>query len=337
VAAAVAAAVMIPPGAQAESELTVYGHVHNALVSKSYEDPKTDTTVDIDTLASRFGFKANSDLGNGLTGIAHLEIGVNSDKAGANTKTTEIKDGDDKTVKIVDRGGNTSTRLGYVGLSGGFGTVTVGSQNAAFKGSLHMDQSIWEGGIGGTTGSRHSNTIKYANSVGPLSLQVDLKSNDSDNNIQGPAGDGGAIGLKAAVADGIELGLAAEMNEDAGMDNDWIGVSGKVTVGQFFGALGWTNNEETDADGKTTTDIDYTQFWAGADVAPGTSVVFGYGQKDDGKENSPTPSATTFGVFHDMGGGLAVWYEGQVNDDDDDKNFRKGYESIHRVGLRYIF
>jgi len=306
---------MIPLGAQAESELTVYGHVHNALVSKSYENPETDTTVDIDSLASRFGFRANSDLGNGLTGHAHLEIGVNADQ----------------------KDSGTNTRLGYVGLSGGFGKVTVGSQNAAFKGSLHMDQSIWEGGIGGTTGSRHSNTIKYANSVGPLSLQVDLKANDSDTNIQGPKGDGGAIGLKAALTDGIELGLAAEMNEDAGMDNDWIGVSGKVTVGQFFGALGWTNNEETDANGKTTTDIDYTQFWAGADVAPGTSVVFGYGQEDDGKENSPTPSATTFGVFHDMGGGLSVWYEGQVNDDDDDKNIKESYESIHRVGLRYIF
>ena len=67
---------------------------------------------------------------------------------------------------------------------------------------------------------------------------------------------------------------------------------------------------------------------------------FGYGQKDNGKEDSPTPTATTFGRYsHDLGGGLAIWYEGQVNDDDDDANnddeFK--YESIHRVGLRYIF
>jgi len=315
VTAAVAAAVMIPPGAQAESELTVYGHVHNALVSKSYEQPDVDSTTDIDSLGSRFGFKANSDLGNGLTGIAHLEIQVAADQST----------------------GNNTTRLGYVGMSGGFGTVTVGSQNAAFKGSLHMDQSIWEGGIGGTTGSRHSNTIKYANSVGPLSLQIDLKANDSDTSIQGPKGNGGAIGLKAALTDGIELGLAAEMNEDAGMDNDWIGVSGKVTIGQFFGALGWTNNETTHANGKTDKDVDYTQLWLGANVAPNTSVHFGYGQEDDGVDNSPTPSATTFGVFHNLGGGLAVWYEGQVNDDDDDKSLMEGYESIHRVGLRYIF
>ncbi len=304
---------MMPIGAQAESELTVYGHVHNALVSKSYEGDKESTT-DIDSLGSRFGFKANSDLGNGLIGHAQLEIQVAADQST----------------------GKNTTRLGFVGLSGGFGKVTIGSQGAAFKGSLHMDQSIWEGGIGGTTGARHSNTIKYSNAVGPLSLQVDLTANDSDDNIQGPEGNGGAIGLKASLTDNIELGFAAEMKEHENMDNDWIGVSGKVSLGQFFGALGWTNNETTKANGETDKDIDYTQFWVGADVADGTSVIFGYGEKDDGDDKA-TPSATTFGVFHDIGGGLAVWYEGQVNDDDDDAAVNDNYEAIHRIGLRYIF
>ncbi|MCY4274401.1 MAG: porin [Gammaproteobacteria bacterium] len=303
---------MIPLGVQAESELTVYGHVHNALVSKSYEGDK-ESTVDVDSLGSRFGFKANSDLGNGLVGHAQLEIQVAADQST----------------------GKNTTRLGFVGLSGGFGKVTIGSQGAAFKGSLHMDQSIWEGGIGGTTGARHSNTIKYANAVGPLSLQVDLKANDSDTDIQGPAGNGGAIGLKASLTDNIELGFAAEMSEHESKDSDWIGVSGKVSLGQFWGALGWTNNEKTDAAGKTTSDTDYTTLWLGADVADGTSVHFGYGQEDDGGE--ATPTATTFGVFHNMGGGLAIWYEGQVNDDDDDAALRESYEAIHRIGLRYIF
>ena len=237
VAAVVSAAVMLPLGAQAESELTVYGHVHNALVSKSYETPTKDSTVDVDSLGSRFGFKANSDLGNGLVGHAQLEIQVAADQST----------------------GNNITRLGFVGLSGGFGKVTIGSQGAAFKGSLHMDQSIWEGGIDGTTGARHSNTIKYANSVGPLSLQVDLKANDSDTKIQGPEGNGGAIGLQASLTDNIEVGFAAEMNEHESKDNDGFGVSGNGNRWDSSGVLwvGW-NNETTDANGKTDKDIDYT-------------------------------------------------------------------------------
>ena len=77
VAAVVSAAVMLPIGAQAESELTVYGHVHNGIVSKSYEDAQPDgtakdTTTDVNTNGSRFGFNAIGDLGNGLNALAKL-------------------------------------------------------------------------------------------------------------------------------------------------------------------------------------------------------------------------------------------------------------------------
>ncbi len=311
----VSAAVMLPLGAQAESELTVYGHVHNTIAVKSYEGDKESTT-DVESLGSRFGFKANSDLGNGLVGHAQLELGVAADKSN----------------------GKNGTRLGFVGLSGGFGKITIGSQGQAFKGSLHVDQSIWKDGIAGHPGSRSSNTIKYANSVGPLSLQVDLRANDSDkvkDDIQGQLGNGGAIGLKASLSDNIELGFAADMNEHESNDNDWIGVSGKVTIGQFFGALAWSNNEQTDAMGKTTADVDYTQFWAGVNVSDSTQAIFGYGQKDDGGEANP--SATTFGVFHNLGGGLAIWYEGKVDDDDNDNMVNSKPEAVHHIGLRYIF
>ena len=306
---------MIPLGAQAESELTVYGHVRNAITSISYEGDEESTT-DMESLGSRFGFKANTDLGNGLTGLAQLEIGVNADK--------------DNT--------DPNTRLGFVGLSGGFGTVTVGSQNSAFNSSIDEDNSIWEGGIGGGVGNRTSNTLKYANSVGPLSLQLDLRVNDKDpaDDVQGAnKGNGGGIGLKAALTDNITLGFAADTDDTNGADTDRIGVSGMVTLGQFWGSLSWINKEETNAMGRTTGDTDYTSLWVGADVADATSVHFGYGQEDGGGE--ATPTATTFGVLHNLGGGLKVWYEGQIQDDDDDSMISEAYEAKHRVVLEYVF
>ena len=305
---------MLPLGVQAESELTVYGHVRNVIESLSYESDK-ESTVDMGSLGSRIGFKANTDLGNGMTGLAQIELGVATD----NTAT------------------GTNTRLGFVGLAGGFGKVTVGQQGGAFNSSVDEDNSIWEGGIGGGIGNRTSNTIKYANAVGPLNFQLDLRSNDKGD---GAAGNGGAIGLKAALSDNITLGFAADMDEDTkGVENDRIGVSGMVNLGQFWGSLSWIGKETTEM-GKTT-ETDYTAFWAGVNLSDSTAVHFGYGQKDDG--GKATPTSTTFGAIHRLGGGLSVWYEGQINDDDDDTSFAtnaKGEEireAVHRIALEYVF
>jgi len=305
--------VMIPLGAQAESELTVYGHVHNALVSKSYEGD-TESTVDVDSMASRFGFRANSDLGNGLTGHALLELQVND----------------------TDSSGGTglNTRHGYVGVSGGVGKVTIGQQGGAFYGSVAVDNSIWEGGIGGHPSSRTSNTIKYSNAVGPLSLQLDLRQNDSGDGS--PQGNGGALGLSAALTDSITLGFAADMDDNDGVDTNHIGVSGMVNLGPVWGSLSWVNKEVTSDTGATTTDQDSTQLWLGVPVSDSTEAVFGYGQTDQG-DNQPTPTATSFGIKHNLGGGLTLWYEGQVNEDDDDASLMKTYEAVHRLALRYIF
>ena len=337
---------MLPIGAQAESELTVYGHVHNGIVSKSYEDAQPDgtakdTTTDVNTNGSRFGFNASGDLGNGLNALAKLEFGVGTDDA--------------------DNENGIGTRHGFVGVSGGFGKVTVGQQSGAFHTSVHTDQSIWQAGIGGISpGSRTPNTIKYSNAVGPLSIQADLRLSD-ENSSNGPQGDGGAIGLRAAVSDNLTLAVAFDTNDSTnietitpatfkldgsvdmegsksnGKETDFVGVSGLASFGNFWGSLAWVQKDETSADGKTNTVTDFTQLWAGVHLTESTQAVFGYGQKEKDEMNAKTPTATTFGVSHDLGGGLKIWYEGKVLDDDDPKATMKDAEATHQIGLWYIF
>jgi len=319
--------VAVPVGAQAE--VSVYGHVHNGVVSKSFEGDSKGTATDVNANGSRFGFRAGGDLGNGLSALAHLELGVGTDSSATGT----------------------STRHGYVGLSGGFGRVTVGQQSGAFHTTVHVDQSIWNAGIDGISpGSRTPNTIKYSNAVGPLSIQADLRLSDRKE-ANGPTGDGGAIGLSAAVTDSLTLTVAYDTDdsthiswkddEDAmhtGKETDFVGVSGKVSFGQFWGSLAWVQKDQTDHDGRKNVVTDYSQLWAGVHVTDATQLVAGYGQSEIDAPNAKTPSATTFGVLHDFGGGLNLWYEGKATDDDDPGNDAEGgVEMLNQIGLRYIF
>ena len=76
-------------------------------------------------------------------------------------------------------------RLAYAGLSGGFGTLTVGQiWNAAYNhaGAI-TDKSYYFGNS--TTGYRHGNALSYAHSTGPVSFQLDLISDGDMNTGQG--------------------------------------------------------------------------------------------------------------------------------------------------------
>ena len=326
---------MLPIGAQAE--VTVYGRINNVI---EFNDPSgnADTKTDITGLGSRLGFKADSDLGNGLMAHGHYEFGTTSDKKAD---------------------GIGSTRIATVGVSGGFGKVTVGNQGNAYYGNVHVDNSLWYGGIVAFPGSRSSNTIKYSNAVGPISMQFDLRLNGSQEaGTEALAGDGVGIGLQAAVTDNFTLGFAFDSEDKSdnmkyeyeaakaatataaavpavtgmGPESDWTGVSGMVTMGQFWGSLAWANNEVTSSVAGQASDTDYTQLWAGLSLTDSASALIGYGQSES-EGSDAKPSVVTVGGSYNFGGGLRLWYEGNAIDDDD------GSESsaVHYVGLRFDF
>ncbi|MYD76191.1 MAG: hypothetical protein F4244_06205 [Gammaproteobacteria bacterium] len=291
-----------------------------------------------------------------------------------------------------------------------------------------MDPSYWVGGISGSTPYRSSNTIKYSNSVGPLSLQADLRLNgkaEGADSAEGLRGDGGGIGLRVAVTDSFTLAAAydtedqsdemmttaavygtsfiinndnAELlgllvvdgNDDGSLDDDEdyiegltrvgttgdnycvtaadqekkrgkiaamdgtapdlgsdvctvsaasttkgaetdrIGISAHMSMGQFWGKLGWTSKEVTQ--GGMSKDTDYTQLWLGTSLSDSTSAMVGYGKSEtDG--STAEPDALTLGLYHNMGGGLRLWYEGKSSDADDGSD----KATDHYVGIRYDF
>lgn len=174
----------------AYADITAYGRINNAI---DFSDGDTD----ISTVASRFGFKGSGDIGNGLTAFGRYEFST----------------GTDKELPAVG-----DIRLAFVGLSGGFGSVSIGNQWSAFFNSVGTIVSpTFSLGAGSATPFRASNTIKYANSFGPVSLQVDVRLNDSeeDNDVaESLNGNGYGIGLTINPTDFFTLALAIDSEEE---------------------------------------------------------------------------------------------------------------------------
>lgn len=111
---AIAAAVAAPMAVSADT--TIYGLIDNAL---THNDDGTNESWDIEkgNGTSRLGVKGSEDLGNGMKAIFQYEW------------ATESTEGGSTTVGL-------GTRLGYVGLSGGFGTVAIGRQWTPYYGAV---------------------------------------------------------------------------------------------------------------------------------------------------------------------------------------------------------
>ena len=318
---------------QRNSDVVLYGKVHNVLVFNDPAKKADDSTTDVADNASRFGFKVNSDLGNGMSGIGRFEFQVDSDSNGTGTQ---------------------KTRLGYVGISGGFGTVTIGQQGTAFalEVSGNMDPTNYVGPVKGAAGDfRAPNTIQYSNAVGPLALAVDIRASDSseapgrvkdddgdlvqvgDDNWNG---DGAGLGLRVAATDNITLGGAFNTNETPdGVEETYLGASANVSFGNLWGSLGWTSQETESAAGATTGDNEYLAAYFGAQFTDSTRGFIGYSQKEDNHtQNAAEPSKIMAGVYHELGGGVQLWYEGAAKDTDvateDD-------DVTHVIGLQINF
>ena len=130
-----------------------YGSIRTGIES---DDDNYTGVADFD---SRWGIQGSSEVSEGLTAVYRYERSIDSSDASE-------PDG----------------RLSYVGLSGGFGTVTVGKVwGAAYNhfGGI-VDQALWYGSTG-RTGDRFGNAVSYAVSVGNVSLQADAIMDQSED------------------------------------------------------------------------------------------------------------------------------------------------------------
>ena len=302
IAAAVSAALMAPVAAQAD--VTVYGRIHNGIAISDTDDDGVDSTTDLNNGGSRFGIKASSDLGNGLTVSAHYEFTTSTDTPGS---------------------GIANTRVGTVGISGGFGSVKLGNQwGAYYNNAAQLDPTYESPGIlyyDHNGPLRTANTISYSNSFGPVSIQLDSRVNDDD------AGrDGFAAGATIAVNDMISIGGAIDDSRDTRL----TALQAVVSFGSYSVALA-RHSVNPDGDGA---DPSLNQVWVtGSWGNTFAQLGLGRGDNDGGDVAGNDPSGVTLGVYHSMGGGLTLMYEGGTRDNDG----AGGDRTDHWLGMMYNF
>ena len=116
-----------------------------------------------------------------------------------------------------------------------------------------------------------------------------------------------------------------------GTETERLGVSAKLTMGQFYGIVAYGTKNVTD-NGKET-ESEYTQVWGGIHLSDSTSALIGFGQSEtEGKDANP--SAVTLAMYHNMGGGLQLFYEGISKDPD---TAGMDNSSNHKAGIRFDF
>ena len=122
---------------------------------------KASSTTGVANGGSRWGIMGSSEVSEGLTAVYRFEQGIDS----ANASQSNVSGSDGS----FSSGG----RLSYVGLSGGFGTLTIGQVWSASYNSFGAitDNSGFLGDS--ETSYRNGNAVSYAVSVENISIQVD--------------------------------------------------------------------------------------------------------------------------------------------------------------------
>ena len=251
-----------------ESGASWYGSIRVGISS-------TDTAGVMDGY-SRWGIKGSSEVSEGLTAVYRFENRINS--ANANAK-------------------HVSGRLSYVGLSGGFGTLTIGQVWSASTNSVGaiFDNSAFLGSS--ETSGRVGNAVSYAVSVENISIQVDAIMNNG--------------GGKSAIS---KTGSAEEVKDDKNVDQMELGVS--MGLGENAKIAFAHVSHDTRAKMKTESNLIGGQYTLG-----GMTAYLGFGQKkltDDAPVNPstandvPAPTnrtdKTTFAGIHGSVGDTGVSY-----------------------------
>ena len=194
---------------------------------------------------SRWGIKGASELSDGLSAVYRFE--------------TRIGEGAQTTDEI------------YVGLGGGFGTVSMGKLPAA--GNVHagfVDNSVFLGGNAGLLANKQGSVISYASpSIGGFSFQVDAQ---GDRSAQDKDVNAAQFGATMQLGESGKIGVAYIDRATKGKDTPTRKANAKVEGGEVKTAA-------VAADGTAHLDDDRTAMIAGQYRIGGMALHLGYGQR----------------------------------------------------------
>lgn len=164
---AVALSALLACGAaHAQSSVTLYGVMETGLRYSTNNDADGHGKAEMAGgyySGSRFGIRGSEDLGNGLKAVFHLVSGFAPDTGVGSTNDMGLG-GYKPTTPATSR---LFGRQAYVGLEGGFGSLTFGRQENLVFNTAGQYDALSIGNLGATawhvtaTGVRIDNSVKY--------------------------------------------------------------------------------------------------------------------------------------------------------------------------------
>lgn len=213
--------------AAAQTSVGIYGVVDMGVVAESGGAAGSVRKLSSGVASgSRLGFKGNEDLGGGLSALFVLENGFNSDTG------------------TIGQGGLLFGRQAFVGLSGGFGTVTFGRQYTPEFLTLALADPFGTGTAGNApnlislsgVGGRMDNTIKYAS---PNMRGITAEFAYGFGEVAGDSGAGRQLGASLGYAAGpvaVRIGHHNRNNDTAAVRNTDNAKNSMLAATYDFGA-----------------------------------------------------------------------------------------------------
>ncbi len=266
---ALAVAGLVSAPAFAQSNVTVYGVADAYMAFGSHDDNDLSAVNSGGLSGSRIGFRGTEDLGNGLKAVFTFEQGYNVD------------DG-------TGLGGN--SRQSFVGLSGGFGTVSLGRQYApgfdhvvdAFGNSgILSPQAILAAGTGSSIDaggdSRWNNSIAYNGAFSGLKVRA-IYSMDAVE-LAEEEGDDDAMALGLDYTNGpLRVAAAYQLLQDDAEDQKEWTIGASYNFGMLTLAANYQDSKSIGhVDGN---DSDIWQVGVVVPVGAAGNVHLGYGEAD---------------------------------------------------------
>ena len=314
--------------AMASADVTVYGRVVAGAV---YNDPDVDGVdgawdlgaTDIDgsnAPHSRFGFKGETDLGNGLTAGFKIERQIQGGSAASDAEGAVI----------------TRQRHNLIYLSGGFGKVTLGNQGNPYMSARKWDQTNLYGGAKGYGSGYRAEGISYSMNTGGFSLDVLATGNNAtDNDVartDGEADDPLVAGDNSGNADSgvdgwvlragydfgaVNLDVATQAGEEdnaKARDNTAIGVNGAAGPVDWY--LAYQTSELSNGPATAAApDVDSIGGFVGFNVSE-SDVLYAYYVSHDEDQAMKTKTETIVGYSRQIGPGVKFIAEYQEVDND---------------------
>lgn len=263
--------------------VTVYGHAQVEV--GNVDTGASDTTEVQDNARGRLGIKASEKLGNGMTAIAKFEWKVDTTLGGSDT----------------------GQRESFVGLKGGFGTVTAGALKSPYKytGGVKYDPFVAtmleaRGANGMSKGelgaSKYGHNGFLSNNVGYMLPKMGAFKAWAVASPDEGDGTGGDYSIGAIFGQKTWEIIAALIHNDAnGANADAYKIGGMYKFGNFK-IVGQFENLSFDTAGTPDTEI----YFIGGQAKFGSNVIVAqFGNKDPGGASADL-DYFTIGLIHNL-------------------------------------